>query len=93
MRRLTQGGQIVGEGTHFCDGATSGRVEVRVRGHALRIAFKTVRLVAGQLLTRSPSCFLTARRMSSEPEASTSRIARDRASPPTIAANMRTARS
>src|ERR1700736_7084965 len=40
-----------------------------------------------------PSCFLTARRISAEPESSTSRIARDSASPPTIAANMKTARS
>jgi hypothetical protein len=49
--------------------------------------------IPGQLLTRSPSCLLTARRISAEPESSTSRIARDRASPPTIAANMKTARS
>jgi hypothetical protein len=49
--------------------------------------------IPGQLLTRSPSCLLTARRISAEPASSTSRIARDKASPPTIAANIKTARS
>jgi hypothetical protein len=68
---------------------------LEVRSHLLTLREVEIdpHLRAGQALTRIPSCFLTARRMSAEPEASTSRMARDRAKPPTIAANMRTARS
>jgi hypothetical protein len=54
-----------------------------------RSALERAGSIAGQLLTMCPSCFLTARRISAEPESSTSRIARDRAIPPTIAANKR----